>query len=538
MNLSEISIHAWMQEYEIKNEKGEPIDFYDHPYLYDIYRDRADNIVVTKAAQVGLSTCEVLKNLYDAKHQNLDIIYTLPTDDEVKTFVGGSVNRIIEQNPILLEYTKDKDSIEQKSVGGSRIYFRGTWGQRKAQMVPADRLVHDEIDTSKPDVIAAYQARLQHSKYKQTHVFSHPSYTDVTTDIFWQDSDQKHWFVKCPHCSKRQYLSWDLNNVKKMSIDLVKREFICKKCNGVLDNNVRRNGEWVKKYLNKQRSGYWVSLLSAPYISADYIIKKHENPQITPFEFQTKVIGLPHNDGNAKLLLNHFTQNLTGQRMAPGQNERVIIGIDTGLRLDYVLGTTRGLFHHGECDDYGELNEFMIRWPKAIAVIDAGGDLIGSRAFAERWQGRVFLCYLTGDKTKKEMVSWQKGDNYGSVTADRNRLIQLTVDEFRTKRLPVYGTDDDWYEYYLDWRNMTRIEVYDKETNVLKGRKWVRAGRDHKALATVFWRVGISRFAMNGNIFEANNEKKPNSYMVNPDNTVDFNPEEMFNEDDEDDWRI
>ncbi len=72
-------------------------------------------------------------------------------------------------------------------------------------------------------------------------------------------------------------------------------------------------------------------------------------------------------------------QNITGQSYAPGVDERVIIGIDTGKKLDYVLGNKKGLFFHGDAQDYAELDGFMTRWPKAIAIIDAGGDLINQR---------------------------------------------------------------------------------------------------------------------------------------------------------------
>lgn len=540
--LADISIHAWIQEHKIKNEKGDLIDFFDHPYLFDIYRDRAKDLVVMKAAQVGMSTLEVLKNLYDAKHEKLDIIYTMPTDEDVRLFVGGSVNRIIENNPILLEYTKDKDSIEQKSVGQSLIHFRGTWGARKAQSTPADRLVHDEVDTSKQVVIDGYQARLQHSKHQQTHVFSHPSYPGVTTDLYWKRSDQKHWFVKCSHCNFRQFLTWDLVKPDRMSVDLVRRCFQCKKCKGIISDQDRREGEWVPKFRGRPLSGYWIPLLVAPYISADFIINKFNGPKaVTPFEFNTKVLGKPHNDGAAKLLRRHFMQNLTNTPWAPPADARVVLGIDTGLKLDFVLGTRDGIFHHGDCDTYATLDEFMLRWPKAVAVIDAGGDLIGSRAFAARWKGRVFLCYLVGDRNKNEIIDWGKADEHGAVSADRNRMIQLVVGEFRDKRIPVHGSEEDWYEYYLDWANLTRIEVLDKETGVVKGRKWVRSGRDHRALATVFWRVGISRFSSDGAIHAPAEQKKPDSYLISPDGTVSFSPEEMFDlmeEREEQEWDL
>ena len=205
------------------------------------------------------------------------------------------------------------------------------------------------------------------------------------------------------------------------------------------------------------------------------------------------------------------------------------------------MGHKNGLFFHGDCNDYKVLDELMERWKKAIAVIDAGGDLIGSRAFAERWAGRVYLCYLVGDRNQNELMTWGKGDEHGAVKVDRNRAIQLVVDEFRNKRIPVHGTEDDWFEYWLDFNNLSKIKVLDPDTNQTKGYKWVRSGRDHRALATVFWRVGMSRFAGMGAIVAPMETPKPNSYMVEPNQTVKFDPKEMFDrleEENESDWRL
>lgn len=496
--LEQHSIIAWLIQNQIKNEKGDPIDFFDHPFLFDIYRDQAQNLCVMKGAQVGMSTLEILKNLYDAKHRKMDIIYTLPTDADVNIFVGGKVNRIIAQNPILLSYTKDKDSVEQKQVGQSMVYFRGTWTQKAAIMVTADRLVHDEKDSSKQNVINEYQARLQHSKYKQTHTFSHPSTPSTGVDVEWQQSDQKHWFIDCPHCTKKQYLSWDTSDPKKMSIDFDKRIFICKECGGELSDDVRRRGKWIPKFKDRRYSGYWVPLLICPYVSAGEVIDKFNDPDSTEEFFYNKVLGLPYVGKGNKLTRDLLMQNLKDELLTPLDSERIVIGVDTGLRIDYVMGSAKGLFYHGDCHDYTELEKHMDRWKKAICVMDAGGDLIGSRKFAAKYPGRVFLCYFREDRKTKELVQWSKGQEQGVVTADRNRMIQLVVDEFSDKRIPLQGTETDWYEYWLDWNNLSRKKIDDPTTQQFKGFKWIRAGRDHRALATVYWRVGMMRFGGSG----------------------------------------
>ena len=537
------SIHTWLSDNRIRNEKGDRIEFENHLFLYDIYCDQSQFLTIMKAAQVGLSTLAILKNHHDAKNYKMDIIYTLPTDNDVRVFVGGKVNRIIQNNPPMLKDVADKDSIESKRVGNSMIYFRGTWTKKAAIMVTADRLVHDEKDSSKLDVIADYQARLQHSKFRQIHTFSHPSLPQTGVHVDWEKSDQKHWFIKCPHCNEWQFLEWSLENPKRMSVDLERKIFICKKCTRELSDNTRRLGQWVPKERGKSLSGYWVPMLIAPWVSAKTIVDKFQSPETTPEFFYTKILGLPFADGSAKLLEKHFIQNLTGQAWAPGKNERVVIGIDTGLRLDYVIGNKHGLFFHDDADSYSPLNDLMTRWDKAIAIIDSGGDLIGSRAFAERFPGRVYLCMLGGDHKTKELVRYGTGDEQGNIIAERNRMIQLVIDEFRNKRIPVHGRIEDWYEYWRDWNNLSKMKVLDPDTGAVKSYKWIRAGRDHRALATVFWRVGMMRFAGMGAIEAPPPESpRPRSYMIDPGEkpTASFNPEELFDfmeQQNDDDWR-
>jgi hypothetical protein len=210
------------------------------------------------------------------------------------------------------------------------------------------------------------------------------------------------------------------------------------------------------------------------------------------------VLGLPYAGGDTKLSQRQLFQNLSGVGTAALDDERVIIGIDIGKKIDYVMGNQRlGLFYHGDADNYNEIEVLLRRYKKAIVVMDGGGEYIISREFAQRWPGRVFLCYFTAEKKSEEIAIWGEGDKFGQATVDRERGLQLCVDEFRTKKIPLQGTESDWYEYYLDWSALSRIDVIDPKTNQFKGIKWVRNGRDHRALATVLWRIGVAKFAEN-----------------------------------------
>lgn len=541
--LADKSIHAWIQENRIKNEKGDPIEFTDHLFLYDIYRDQSPKLVVMKAAQVGLSTLEVLKNIYDAKHHKMDIIYTLPTDEDVRTFVGGKVNRIIANNEILQTYTADKDSIEQKMIGGqSMVYFRGTWSKRKATMVTADRLVHDEKDSSKQDVVADYQARMQHSKFQQTHVFSHPSVAKKGVHAEWLQSDQREWFITCPHCQKKQYLSWDTEDERKMSIDLARREFVCKKCRGVLTALDRAIGEWVpRKFLTPPEwRGYHVSLLMAPYQTAAQIAKKYDEvvagEQTMDF-FYNKILGLPYAGGGNTVAEDTIMGAHTSETNKFAG--RLVIGVDTGVMLRYVIGNRAGLVGYGEMKDYtpdetnklelkDTLEYFLKKFPNSVMIIDQGGDIIGSRKLRMKYPGRVFLCHYLSDRKTMQLIKYGEKDESGNVQADRNRMIQMVIDEFRNRSVHLFqGDKNAWYDYWLHWSHIYR--VWEEDQLGVPRYKWLRDGRDDWVHATVYWRIGIDRFGKSGSVINPETEVRPNSYMVNADQTASFDPEEMFN---------
>jgi hypothetical protein len=535
------SVLAWLEHYNVVNEKGEPIDFRRHMFLEAIYEDQSQYLVVKKAAQIGMSTLEVLKNVRDAQIRRMDIIYTLPTDADVNVFVGGKVNRILSSNPPLSALTEDSDSIEKKQIGKSMLYFRGTWTKKSAIMVTADRLVHDEKDSSRQEVIADYQARLQHSKMKQIHSFSHPSVPNSGVDVEWKESDQKEWFITCPHCDKQQILTWNTEDPARMSVDLAAKEFVCKKCRRVLDWKARAKGEWrQKKGLEGAKwSGYHISLLMAPWVTAAEIAEKYnaviEGKQTMDFFFN-KVLGEPYAGGG-----NSVTEDMVMGLITKERNiyeGRIVIGVDTGVKLRYVIGNKQGLLGYGEVSAYvpdaqlgipldQSLEYFLKKFPESIMVVDQGGDIVGSRQLRAKYPGRVFLCHYARDRKTMELFRWGTKDEFGNVLVDRNRAMQLVIDEMRDKRFALYNGDkNSWWDYYLHWSHIYRIT--EEDSLGVKRYAWLRSDRDDWVHATVYWRVGVSRFGGRGGIYMPQTESPDNSYVVNPDQTVEFSPDKMF----------
>ena len=105
----------WVCDNQIKTEKGQPIEFKNHRFLKDIYDDWTPIQTVRKASQVGFSVMKILKSFWGAKYRNFNQIYCLPTFSDVSQFVPSKVNALISQNPLLAQWTQDKDTIFQKN---------------------------------------------------------------------------------------------------------------------------------------------------------------------------------------------------------------------------------------------------------------------------------------------------------------------------------------------------------------------------------------------------------------------------------------
>lgn len=476
--LAERNITVFLEAYGISNDQGEKLDFKQHKFLRDIYEDMSPIQCVMKAAQIGLSTLTHIKALWVAKNKKMDIIYSYPSAADVKENVSGKTNRLISNNPIFLEWTQDKDSIEQKRVGGNTIYYRGTWTERAALAIPADLYISDEIDRSKQDIVRQYESRLQHSKYAWKWYLSNPSAPGNGVDRIWQESDQKHWIITCT-CGRQWYL--EMKNI--MYKDGVPY-FGCTKCNAELDRN---NGRWVANKTS-EISGYWISLLMCPWVSAKTILEKQK--EYNEEQFANFVLGIPYVGKGNVLTQNLFFQNLT-DRINP-QDTRPIIGVDTGNDMNYVIGNKYGIYYYNKCSDYSELEKLMERFPNAMMIIDGGGDISGPKRLKERFVNRVYSCFFRPDRKNDEVLTWKDDDQ--TVLVDRNKILQTVVDELTERRIPIYGSEAEWWDYWLEWKGMYRTnELNSLDVPVHHWNK-PSTGRCDYPFATVYWRIGMERF--------------------------------------------
>ncbi len=494
---------VWAVDNFIKEEKGNPLEFRNHRFLMDIFDDWSPIQVVRKSSQIGFSTMNIIKSFWGAFYKGYNVIYTLPTFADVGQFVPSKVNSLITNNVIFQEMTRDKDTTFQKKVGKGFIYYRGTSSGRmegeKSQsgvgiMLTSDLNVHDECDRSEQPMLEQYESRLEASTYGGKWYFSNPTVPGTLSQKVWDNSDQKHWFIKCEHCNHWQYLDFWKNIKEGM--------YVCEKCMGEVSDKTRMNGRWVKKDRTKDISGYWISHLMCSWISAAKIEEEYENK--TRQYFYNFVLGLPYVGSDVVVNKDILLKNIDLKE--PNFKEHCCLGVDQGLKKWWVLGNKQGIFRVGSTEKWEDIEELIKTYDVELAVFDALPDLTEPRKLRQKYPGKVWLNYYKKDIKRADFIKWDYTTH--TVYSDRTKLIQWMIDEFVGGRIKFQMEPRDLEQYIRHWTSLYKEII--KDSMGIDRDVWQTTGEDHFVHATNYWKIALEKTEGNTEIKEySGGEKKP-----------------------------
>lgn len=473
-------IIPWIIENNIVNEKGQPISFHEHLFMYEPYQDFSRRQVAMKCSQIGWSVMMAIKAVYAMKTFGWNIIYTLPSDNDVHEHVPTKVDRIYESNPAIKE-TLTSEKISVKQIDGSFIFFKGTRSKSAAIMTTADLLIHDELDRSDLSIIEMFGSRTKRSKYKGRWDLSNPSYTNLGVDVAWAMSDQKEWYVTCGSCNLSQVLDW----YKNVSYDL--GEYVCQQCGSVITDKMRNLGEWKARNPLSEVSGYHVSQMMAPWISCkELIIEEKQNSEEYFYNF---ILGLPVEVGDVenfrRLILDAWTPR--SLRTPP-----YFMGVDIGSKKHYVLGNKDGIFKIGYVKTRLELEAIIDRYNPYV-VMDAGPERTWAEEFKQKYP-KLAICFYKRDKERKKLYEWGEKDKIGYVYVDRNRMLDQTVSDIIYADIQ-FDLESQYLEQYIShWESVTKRAEEDS----LGGVRYVWAkntehAQDHYVHATNYYNVARTR---------------------------------------------
>ena len=469
----DLSILAWIFENQIVSEKGDLLDFGDRLFLIDILTDWSQEIVIKKCAQIGGSVTFNIKALFAIIKFGWNIMYTFPTDSDVSEFVSSKTNKILSANPQVFKGI-NTDNIERKEFNGRFMFFKGTVSKTAAIMTTSDLNIHDEASRSDQSVIDTMKSRIKASKYKGRWLFSNPTTEKDAIDMNWNKSDKKEWTISCKHCGLEQVMTWP------ESIDMEKREFQCKECKEKITSNDRRFGKWVAQNPGKSISGYHISLLMAPWVDADDIIKDSEGDQEYFYNF---VLGEPYSPGDLRVGRSTILDNWTPKNLETG---KWFLGVDVGNVKHYVLGSELGPTKIGRFTKWADLDD-MMKMYKPKLVIDAMPDNTMSKYYVEEYRDALMSFFQENKNNPKTIVWWGEGDREGVIYSNRNRVIDQMIDEILNAKI-LFGlsSDSEIKEYLKHWETLRRIKIVDNRG--IESYAWdSTTGVDHYVFATLYY---------------------------------------------------
>jgi hypothetical protein len=511
------------------------MDLAARPFLRDVYRDMAPEIVVMKGAQLGMSTTALVRAMWLLTSFPSTAIYTMPTARDVGKFTQGRINPIVRSSQYLLDRIIDVDSVMQKQFvvapgqveerrqrglafegPRSTIYFSGASSEKDAVSIDADLLIHDEEDLSNPQIVDQFGHRLDASRFGWTFHLSTPRLPGAGIDAVFQGTDRRRWLVRCPGCTAEFEMAfpggpWPYATIEPDPSGWTEHDwavweergrparFCCYCCGHNLTAEDRAGGRWVPEAPMPGRAhGYVISQLSAPWLDAERILLSYKQHPWRS-DFWNLTMGIPWEEGT-----NAFTEAAIKSRCdetAPMalSGSGCTMGVDVGAKFDVVVGlrdpsgAPRTIWF-GRVDGYEDLDVLMRRYGVAACVIDAAPEEHATRAWAAGYNRLsaspavpshiVVWRAAYGSSARPGVtaqVSWN--DESGVVTAPRTEILSCSAEELLERRiLPRYEPSEAWLAYLAHHVASKKVPIWVSglETErVLDRYEWHEVGPDH-----------------------------------------------------------
>jgi len=314
-----LTVSQWADKYRILPSKtaSEPGQWRTDrtPYLREpmdllSHMSSCKKVVFMKGAQIGCT--ESLNNWigYIIHYDPGTTMIVWPSLPDVKKNSKLRIDPLIEGCPALKEKIstgKGKDKTNTtlfKDFEGGALILSGANSASGLRSVPAKNLGLDEIDGYPDDVegegdpIALCMARSRTFSKRKAYLISTPTYKgNSKIEKEFQNSDQRYFYIPCPHCEKKQILNFknlEYNTRETNEGPIVTDcSYFCEHCGEEIQEHNKTKmllaGEWVA-HAESDTAGFHLSALYSPLgwyswkeICQDWIIALTDHSKMVTF---------------------------------------------------------------------------------------------------------------------------------------------------------------------------------------------------------------------------------------------------------------
>lgn len=321
-------ISDWADRYRILPSKAsaEPGQWRTSrvPYIKEILdqlspQSKYQTVVFMKSAQVAGTEAGLNWMGYNIDHNPGPMLHVQPSLDVLKKVAKQRINAMIESMPILLEKVAENKSRDtgntmfMKEYAGGVLILTGANSAAGLRSMPIRDLFLDEVDAYPEDVdgegdpVELAVKRTTTFSRRKIFINSTPTIKGHSRiETAFEKTDQRRYFVPCPHCHQYQWLKfkdengvyrlvWHKNDLGEHMPETVMYQ--CEHCGDMIKESHKTwmlaHGEWrpTAKSKDPRSVGYHISALYSPlgWKSWEDIVRDFLNAKGKPEEMKTWV---------------------------------------------------------------------------------------------------------------------------------------------------------------------------------------------------------------------------------------------------------
>ena len=241
----------------------------------------AERIIFVKSTQVGGTEC--LINWIGAVMDRYGgpMLVVEPTIEVSELFSQQRLSNMLAASPTLAakfaRQTRDsKNKALLKEFPGGILRLAGGNSAASLRSMPVKNLGLDEVDAypgdldGEGDPVGLAEERTNNFPRRKVFLVSTPTIKGASRiDDEWEQSDQRRYYVPCPHCGERQHLKWkNLQWLVADNGDVSRAWYVCEHNGCVIEEHSKGEmlaaGAWVAGVPGRKTRGYHINSLYSP----------------------------------------------------------------------------------------------------------------------------------------------------------------------------------------------------------------------------------------------------------------------------------
>jgi phage terminase large subunit GpA-like protein len=242
-------------------------------------RSNVNQVVLMLPIQIGKS--EIISNImaYSMVEAPAPMMLCFPSEVSMTKFNNQKLKPLIEETPLVAEILTTNASRESantkwfKDFNGGQLYLEHAGSPARLKSTSVKILLVDELDTfaqnlsGADDPVDMLLGRT--TSYRSTYKVLFASTPQIKglsrTEQLYEKSDQRRYYIACPHCNHEQPLIWQNLKWEKGATNV---RYVCRECEGDIYEHQKTEliarGRWVAENPEGTLRGYAANCLYYP----------------------------------------------------------------------------------------------------------------------------------------------------------------------------------------------------------------------------------------------------------------------------------